>query len=80
MSLSGDANGRELTGRVRKTNKQWSRVASTISAVKSDAVLDFMRRPSLATFQRAFPTICFNDEANRERVPAKIRKTKGTKK
>jgi hypothetical protein len=52
-----NANGRLcLTGRVRKTNCEGDpRVSQPISVVKSDALLDFLQRPTFAQFVRAFP-------------------------
>ena len=53
------------TRRLRETNKDDPRLASAPSPVKSDAVLDFLQRPTFARFLRAFQRICFNDQANR---------------
>jgi hypothetical protein len=56
MSPPGNANARKATGRTRHTKNNQPRVALQSQPVKSH-LLDFMRRPSLATFTCCFPTI-----------------------
>jgi hypothetical protein len=71
LSPPKNANARQRTGRARKTKLSHTRLNPASKPVKSD-LLDFLRRPSLATFLRAFPNFrAGNQSGHAEKDSAK---------